>query len=152
MTALRIRTGIAGDLPALREVFRRASLSNAGDKTALLAHPEALLLADAGTTDGRTRVAIMVDRVVGFATMLKAGGVLELEDLFVDPDWMRRGIGRQLVRDCLTIAREGRIDVTANPHSVPFYRAVGFAGRTDVATPFGFGTRMHMMVTAHPGP
>jgi hypothetical protein len=39
---LSVRDGETSDVPCLREIFRRASLSNSGDRSALLAHPHAL--------------------------------------------------------------------------------------------------------------
>ena len=44
MTSLRIRWSTPADLTALTGVFARASLSNEGDREALLAHPTALVL------------------------------------------------------------------------------------------------------------
>jgi hypothetical protein len=92
MTLVRIRTAVPTDLPALRSLFRRSSLSNDGDREVLLANPEALELTDTAIADGRTPVAVALDgTIVGFASGLPlAGSLLELEDLFVDPDWMRR--------------------------------------------------------------
>jgi len=43
--------------------------------------------------------------IVGFATWLTAGDGVEVEDLFVDPAWMRHGAGRALVLDLISIAR-----------------------------------------------
>jgi hypothetical protein len=40
----------------LRRVFRRASLSDAGDRDNLLAHPEYLILGPEGLAEGRTHV------------------------------------------------------------------------------------------------
>jgi hypothetical protein len=39
-----IRLGTPADQPACSGVYRRASLSNAGDRDNLLAHPEYLIL------------------------------------------------------------------------------------------------------------
>ena len=114
----RIRWSTPADLPALTDVFTRASLSNEGDRDALLAHPEALVLEGDGIAEGLTRVATNSDDIVGFATVVLVGGVLDLQDLFVDPDWMRQGIGRRLVRDAAAIAAERGFEViavTANP-------------------------------------
>ena len=45
-----------------------ASVSNEGDRDALLAHPEALVLEGDGIAEGLTRVATNGDYIVGFAT------------------------------------------------------------------------------------
>src|SRR5262249_60354246 len=96
---------VPGDLAELGAVFRRSSLSNDGDRASLLAHPDALELPGLAVREGRTRAAVADDGIVGFATWLSAGDGAEIEDLFVDPDWMGRGVGRALVRDPVAIAR-----------------------------------------------
>ena len=142
-----VRTAVVADLPALRQLFRRSSLSNEGDRELMLAHPELVGPTDAAVAAGRTRVAVAADRtVVGFATGRRLqGGVLELEDLFVDPDWMRRGVGRRLVEDVVAVAKRrgiDRIEVTANPHADAFYRSVGFVHIGEAETEFGPAARM----------
>ncbi len=142
-----IRGAVLGDLDALRGVFRRASLSNQGDRDHLLAHPENLVLAETGVKEGRTVVAVAPEAgIVGFASWVVCDDVIELEDLFVDPDWMRRGIGRDLIVDVAARARDlgfDRIEVTANPHAQAFYEATGFTGDTEVETTFYPGRRMY---------
>ena len=63
-----IRLGTPADLPACSDVYRRASLSNAGDRDNLLAHPEYLILGPEGLAEGRMYVAEEDGSVVGFAT------------------------------------------------------------------------------------
>jgi GNAT superfamily N-acetyltransferase len=92
--SLLIRDAEPADMDALREVFRRSSLSNEGDRVNLLANPETLEFSTQFVDGRRTRVAVDNDRIVGFATVVGAGAAIELDDLFVDPDWMRRGVGR----------------------------------------------------------
>jgi len=138
---LQLRTATAADLAAIRDVYRRASLSNDGDRETLLAHPDALEFTGDGIADGRTRVAVDAGRVVGFATLAPPhDDAVELDDLFVDPEWMRRGIGRRLVADLVLAARDAgaaRIDVTANPDALAFYAAVGFVAVGEATTRFG---------------
>ena len=81
-TVAIIRLGVPADLPAASDVYRSASLSNAGDRDNLLGHPESLVLGPEGLTEGRTYVAETGGSLVGFATWIAAGGVVELEDLF----------------------------------------------------------------------
>jgi GNAT superfamily N-acetyltransferase len=151
MVAVTIRGAVPGDLEALREVFRRASLSNAGDRATLLAHPEVLVWSGDAVDEGRTRVAVDEDgTIVGFASTLQLEGSLEVEDLFVEPRWMRHGIARRLVEDALNLARTvgvGSIRVTANTHAMAFYTAVGFIPDGTAQTPFGPALRMRLNVT-----
>jgi GNAT superfamily N-acetyltransferase len=149
MQEFTIRTAEPGDVVALRDLYRRSSLSNDGDRASLLAHPDALDLNDLSVLEGRTRVAINGERIVGFATMRVHGMLAELDDLFVDPEWMRRGLGRRLVIDAEKVARSdgiARIDVTANTHALDFYNAVGFVLDGVTETQFGPGYRMHLDV------
>jgi GNAT superfamily N-acetyltransferase len=146
-----IRDAELGDMAALSGVYRRSSLSNEGDRPDLLAHPETLELSDLAVREGRTRAAVAEGEIVGFASWLGAGDAIELEDLFVDPDWMRRGIGRALVLDMIAIARGRgieRMEVTANPHALAFYEKAGFAVYQEVATRFRTAPRMRLDVTA----
>jgi GNAT superfamily N-acetyltransferase len=151
MDVVRIRGAVPGDLPAIRRLFRRSSLSNEGDRAALLANPDALVWAGDGVAEGRTRVAVTVgDTIIGFASVLAPeNSTLELEDLFVDPDWMRRGVATRLIADLIEHTRRPDIQhlwVTANPHAYDFYRSVGFTHVRNVATPFGPGSRMALAI------
>src|SRR4051812_7881914 len=143
-----IGTATSADLAALRDIYRRSSLSNDGDKPNLLANPDALRFSGNAVEEQRTRVATTAGgRVVGFATTLVSGGVIELEDLFVDPDWMRRGIGNELVRDAVRAAQDhgfSCIEVVANPHALEFYEQAGFVHERVVETRFGSASRMHL--------
>jgi GNAT superfamily N-acetyltransferase len=153
MSAIQVRDADPRDESELARIFREASLSNAGDRDALLAHPEALTLSADLVARGRTRVAADADgTVLGFATTRRTDpGVLELDDLFVDPKAMRQGVARHLILRIATEAeREGvaRIDVTANVHAFGFYEAVGFVAGARVDTEFGAGLRMHLDVAS----
>jgi GNAT superfamily N-acetyltransferase len=146
---LTVRAAADGDVAALRDVFRRASLSNAGDRDMLLSHPDVLVWSADAIGGGRVRVAVDGGTVVGFATTVPFDGGLELEDLFVEPDRMRGGVGRRLIEDVLDAARAegvGTVWVTANPHAMPFYTAVGFRPAGTAETAFGSAPRMRLDV------
>jgi GNAT superfamily N-acetyltransferase len=152
---LRIRFAVPADIGTLRRVFRQASLSNDGDRAKLLANPDALELSESCVREGRARVAVTSDgRIVGFATSLDGGDGLELEDLFVDPEWMTQGVGRALVNDVIETARRrgfSQIDVIANPHALGFYEKVGFVVDREVETRLGPGSRMYLAITPSTG-
>jgi GNAT superfamily N-acetyltransferase len=148
-----IRLGVPADLAAVAGAYRSASLSNARDRDQLLDHPEYLVMGPEGLTEGRTYVAEKNGSVVGFATWAETDGAAEtegaaeLEDLFVDPPWMRRGIATALVNriaDVLRAQGAGRLELTASPDALGFYQAVGFIDCGVTETAFGGAPRMRL--------
>jgi len=141
-----IRDAVLSDLPPVKDVFQRSSLSNIDDRANLVAHPGVLQFSGLSIRERRTRVAVAGDQIVGFSTTLDTESGIELDDLFVDPDWMGRGVGRQLVLDVMAIARTGTVDrvaVTANGHALQFYEKLGFVVDGEVESRFGWAIRMH---------
>jgi GNAT superfamily N-acetyltransferase len=148
VSMVQIRAATMRDMPALRAIFIAASLSNLGDRAVLLANPDTLELNTASTQEGRTRVATAEDgRVVAFATTAPVGDLVEIEDLFVQPDWMGRGVGRALVADIVAEARRRgaqRVEVIATDPAVAFYRKLGFVFDRVVATRFRPALRLYL--------
>jgi GNAT superfamily N-acetyltransferase len=143
-----IRLGVPADLAAVTGVYRSASLSNARDRDQLLAHPEYLVLGPEGLAEGRTCVAEENGAVVGFATWSAADErAAELEDLFVDPAWMRRGIATALVNRVAEVLRANgvrHLELTANLDALAFYRAAGFTDCGVTETAAGSAPRMRL--------
>jgi GNAT superfamily N-acetyltransferase len=145
MATWTIRGAAEGDGPGMAEVFRRASLANEGDREALLAHPEVLEIEEDALV-GST-VAVVDNLVIGFVRVVYGEETGELEDLFVDPDWMRRGVASDLVRHEAEAARRAgltRINLTANLHALAFYERAGFVRDGDDQTRFGPAALMHL--------
>ncbi|MFS0725994.1 GNAT family N-acetyltransferase [Paenibacillus sp. 1P07SE] len=146
LSRLFIRSAVDDDVAALRDVFRRASLSTEGAQAFFANHPEWLVWDD--TMLPFARVAVVDGRVVGFASARPVDDYLELEDLFTDPDWMRKGIASSLIKD---IVRQGmRVEVTAGPHAVAFYESVGFVINGTANTQGGPAPRMQLLLEAPP--
>ena len=144
-----IRDARSDDADGLQAVFRRSSLANEHDRPNLERHPDALEL-PAPQVDDRVRVATVHAAIAGFATVRPTGSALELVDLFVDPPWMRHGIGHALIADAVAFAIEqghGSLEVTANPHALRFYASEGFVVGHEVETRFGPAPRMRLEVT-----
>jgi GNAT superfamily N-acetyltransferase len=146
VSSFTIRRAVMADMEQLQGVFLRASLSNDNDREPLLAHPQWLVVSDARIQDGRMRAAVdHRDAVVGFASYQITDGVAELEDLFVDPPWMRRGVGAALVLEIAELLRLldfERLEVTANPHAMAFYQHMEFVFDHMVETEFSEAPRM----------
>jgi GNAT superfamily N-acetyltransferase len=102
-----------------------------------------------GLAEGHTYVAEEEGSLVGFATWSEVGGVVELEDLFVEPGWRRRGIAAALVSHIVQVLRARgvqRLEVTANPHAMGFYRAAGFVDCGVADTVLGSAPRMVLAI------
>ena len=135
-----VRGARPGDIERLREIFRAAAWSNTGDRPLLTEHPEFLEWNGLPAREGRTHVAVLGEDLVGFISTIARPDAWEIEDLFVDPAWMRRGVATALVEHVVALAhaaRCGSLVVDANSHALAFYRSVGFDGATEVPTEGG---------------
>jgi GNAT superfamily N-acetyltransferase len=73
-------------------------------------------------------------RPVGWAALIPRGEVGWLEDLWVEPAWIGRGLGRALFEHVVTEARQRgarRLEWEAEPNAQGFYRHMGAAYRRD---------------------
>jgi len=73
-------------------------------------------------------VADLGGRAIGFATLIAQGDVCVLDDLWIDPDWIGRGIGTRLFEACAERARDlgaKRLEWEAEPNAVGFYQRMG---------------------------
>jgi GNAT superfamily N-acetyltransferase len=88
-----VRCAIISEQKELEALQLRASLTNAGDRDALLAHPDAIELPIDQIAAGVVFVSERNGVIVGFAALLpRPDGDVELDALFVDPDVRRRGV------------------------------------------------------------
>ena len=145
-----IRRAIVSEQKELEALQLRASLTNAGDRDAMLAHPDAIELPAQQIAEGSVFVSERNGAIVGFAALLpREDGQVELDALFVDPTTRRCGIGRSLVEHCIQIVRaqgSGALCVVGNPHAYDFYTACGFDLLGTTETRFGPGLLMRKLV------
>jgi len=142
-----IRFGKPAEREALSGLHRRSSYVWAEDRANLEAHPDALGVAPEAIAAARVRVAVGPgSELVGFSVVAHAGGgVCALEDLFVEPEVMRQGVGRALVEDAAERARLGgyrEMTVVAHRRNFAFYESLGFVPAEPVSTRFGPATRL----------
>jgi GNAT superfamily N-acetyltransferase len=147
-----IRDARAEEASALESLHRRASDVWEEYRAQLAANPEAIGAPHQAIAEGRVRVAVdSSGRLLGFSVVLPVeDGRCELDDLFVEPDEMGRGIGRLLVQDLATraaAAGASHVDVIANPNALGFYERVGFEFSGQASTRFGDAPRMTLDVS-----
>ena len=151
MTSLveQIRNALPDEAAALEALQRRSSDVWEEYRAQLADHPDAIEPPAQAIAEGRVRVAVdTARRPVGFSVVqpVKAGRC-ELDDLFVEPESMRLGVGRLLVADVASrAARAGAayVAVIANPNALGFYERIGFEATGEVPTRFGPGVRMSL--------
>jgi N-acetylglutamate synthase-like GNAT family acetyltransferase len=128
----------------------RASLTNPGDRDALLAHADAIEMPIDQIAAGAVFVSERNGAIVGFAALLpRPDGDVKLDALFVDPDVRRCGVGRSLVDHCVQVVRaqgSSALCVIGNPHAYDFYSACGFNVVGTSRTRFGSALRMKKMI------
>lgn len=146
---MRLRLAWPVEREALEALQRRASFANAEDREALLlATSNGVQLPIEQIESGWVFVAENAGCPSGFAVIVPGlEGTVELDGLFVDPHFWRRGIGRMLVEHCTTIAKQlgaRSLEVVANRHALSFYESCGFQQRGNVRTEFGTGIAMSL--------
>jgi len=145
-SSLSIRLAVASEREELEALQLRSSLNNSGDRDALLANPDAIVLPVEQIAVGQVFVAERDSKIVGFAAVLpRADGETELDGLFVEPNIWRHGIGRTLVVRCAEYAIASGatvLYVVGNPHAQGFYVACGFEPIGVRGTRFGTGLLM----------
>ncbi|HEY6128180.1 MAG TPA: GNAT family N-acetyltransferase [Candidatus Acidoferrum sp.] len=138
-----IRTAAVTEQEALQALQLRASLTNDGDRQALLANPDAINIPLEQLAAGRVFVSELNSVTVGFSAIEARGdGQIELDALFVEPNIRRRGVGRLMIEYCADVARKQgstALHVTGNPHAENFYLACRFKQIGTTQTRFGIG-------------
>src|SRR4051812_4432655 len=101
MAPMKIRPAALQEQAALSALHRRSSLVWEENRADLEAHPDALGVSAEAIAAGEVRVAAdEAGALLGFSIVKESdSGAHELDDLFVEPDHFRRGIGRALVED-----------------------------------------------------
>lgn len=149
-----IRLAVPGERAELEALQFRSSMENSGDRDALLANPDAIVLPVEQITAGQVFVAETVDGIVGFAAVLpRADGETVLDGLFTAPGFWGHGVGRSLVDRCSAYAIANgsqALHVVGNPHATGIYVACGFTTLRECTTRFGMALLMRKMLLAVP--
>ena len=147
---ISLRRAAPAEREALEALQRRSSMHQPMYREQLEAHPDAIELPSEQIDAGHVHVAEQDGVVIGFLVLLECvDGECELDGLFVEPERMRVGVGRRLVKEAVRMASErgaDRIVVVANPQATAFYADVGFSVVGESQTRFGPAPRMALKV------
>jgi GNAT superfamily N-acetyltransferase len=149
---MEIRDAQPHEQSTLSALHRRSSYVWEEDRVYLDAHPDALGVPFQAIVDRCVRVAAGPDGgIVGFSVLVPGPSeVFVLDDLFVEPALMRRGIGRALVEDAAERAASAgyrEITVVAHSRNFAFYENVGFVRGEHKRTRFGPARLMRRSLT-----
>lgn len=81
-----------------------------------------------GLRDKEIFVAEAEERLIAWAALIAKGEVIWLDDLWVEPEWIGKGVGSLLFARAVERARAlggTRLEWQAEPNSVGFYEKVG---------------------------
>ena len=136
-----IRPAFPGEGERLREIAAAAKGYWGYDAELVRAWAASLDLSPARLAGAKVFVAEVDARALGWAELLPpAGGVCVLEHLWVEPAWMRRGIGSALFRHAADRARglgATTMEWEAEPHALGFYARMGGRDLRTVTSEWG---------------
>ena len=127
---MRIRSGREDDFERLREIAVEAKAHWGYDRARV---EEWALAGDFEPESLRERLLYVAEtegRPVGWAALIPRGEIGWLEDLWVDPAWIGRGLGRRLFERVAAEARQRgarRLEWEAEPNASGFYEHLGAA-------------------------
>jgi GNAT superfamily N-acetyltransferase len=124
----RLRNARPNEAGALTELELRSKRSWGYDDVFIEAIRSELILTPVMIARSEVIVAEEGSRAVGFARVTIEGEVATLHDLFVEPDCLRRGIGRLLCMAALQYARDRaatRMLLESDPYAEGFYLQLG---------------------------
>ena len=127
-TTLIVRPAAPADLDTLNEIALAAKAVWGYAPEVLESWRDELTVSLASLTARPTPVAVADDRIVGFGQLDPGCEPWDLAALWVAPGYMRRGVGRRLLRSLLTVARAAGqrvVRIDADPNAVAFYLACG---------------------------
>jgi GNAT superfamily N-acetyltransferase len=138
VSVLVLRAARADDDAALTAIARQAKAHWGYPRQALALWRADLTVTRASIAAMPTVVAERDGAVLGFFQLRLDGPRAELEHLWVRPDQIGQGIGRALLMRALddsAAAGHGMLQIDADPHAEPFYRACGAVRVGVVAAP-----------------
>jgi GNAT superfamily N-acetyltransferase len=125
---VRIRPAAAGEGERLREIAIAAKGHWGYDLDRVREWAASGDFSSAGLRRKGAYVAAIGGDTVGWAAAMRQGDVWWLDDLWIEPAWMGRGIGSRLFEHAAALGRQAgasRMEWEAEPNAVGFYAKLG---------------------------
>lgn len=125
----RIRPARHEDLPDLTAICLRSKAHWGYDAAFMEACRDELTLRPEDLLQGQLMLCEEAEQPLAVAQMMPQGEVAELVKLFVRPEAIGRGVGRELLVWAIGAAREAgaaRLECDADPFAEGFYQQAGF--------------------------
>ena len=128
ITELTSRRAVPADLDALTDLVIRSKASNGYSGAFMQVFRPELVISPGSLDTGEVWVMESGPDLAGVMHLVVADEVAEVEVMFVEPAFKRKGVGRRmwLLAEERTRALGGRsIELDADPFAVAFYEAMG---------------------------
>src|SRR5689334_17470618 len=112
---MEIRRAMESEAQALSRLALRSKAHWGYDAAVLEGWRDELAISDEDIREQRVFVAVEDGELLGFYSLAASPGAWELENLWVVPEYMRRGIGRALLAHAMeTALREGAREIVVD--------------------------------------
>jgi len=138
LVAVKIRPANAGETEALSALAMAAKRHSGYSPETLASWKDQLRISEGDLASKQVFVGCEGERLVGFYALATGKRSWTLDHLWVSPDFMQRGFGRELLAHALALAaRAGprRVTVDADPNAVAFYLKCGATQYGEIAAP-----------------
>jgi len=135
---VKIRKAAASEAEALSALALEAKAHWGYSREAIDSWREQLRISSENVEAKPTYVGAIDGVIVGFCSLAPSGHAWELDNLWVAPQVMRRGVGRALLDHALEVAFRGgasSVTVDADPNAEWFYLACGAMRCGEVPAP-----------------
>jgi GNAT superfamily N-acetyltransferase len=125
---VRLRKARPDEAETLTQLALRSKRSWGYDEAFMQAIQDDMVVLPQYLEDEYSMVAEQDGAAIAYSIMRVEGAGAYLRDLFVDPPFMRGGVGTMLFEDALAFARTAgvkRLEFVADPNAVGFYERYG---------------------------
>jgi len=114
----------------LTNLTRRSKAHWGYSESQIIAWHDQLVISQKEIMEGRVWIGTLADTIVGYYSYeVLSASTIKLDNLFLEPSYMGKGLGKLLMQDFLDRAKQQDFQTAtldAEPYAEPFYRGFGF--------------------------